>query len=161
MVRFTSTERAKQGEEEGTAKFARGNRLTMSEQIRCYREECQRIFDLQNRVLSNAELLSSDEEVSSDEDEDDLTAPTGTSSSSGGTTGVVCPSIGSSTGSIGMGSSTGLAAIMAGNRQAGQQPKHRQEESDREHLTKSLEFGVSIPSLRVIVRLFLRTMYLI
>ncbi|VDO86009.1 unnamed protein product [Schistosoma mattheei] len=73
MVRFTSTERAKQGEEEGSAKFARGNRLSISEQIRCYKEECQRIFDLQNRVLSNSELLSSDEEVSSEDDEDEVT----------------------------------------------------------------------------------------
>lgn len=73
MVRFTSTERAKQGdEEEGSAKFARGSRLSMGEQVRCYREECQRIFDLQNRVLSNPELLSSDEEVSSEEDEDEV-----------------------------------------------------------------------------------------
>ncbi|KAL3320834.1 Transcription initiation factor TFIID subunit 1 [Cichlidogyrus casuarinus] len=75
MVRFTSTERAKQGEEEDTAKFARGNRLSLTEQVRCYRDECQRIFDLQNRVLSNAELLSSDEEVSSDEEEEDQLFP--------------------------------------------------------------------------------------
>ncbi len=70
MVRFTSTERAKQGESASSLKYARDSRLSMAKQIRCYREECQRIFDLQNRVLSNPELLSSDEEEEEEEEEE-------------------------------------------------------------------------------------------
>lgn len=34
-----------------------------------YKEECQRIFDLQNRVLSSNELLSTDEGESFDEED--------------------------------------------------------------------------------------------
>lgn len=37
-----------------------------------YKEECQRIFDLQNRVLASAEVLSTDEGESSDEDSSDI-----------------------------------------------------------------------------------------
>lgn len=37
-----------------------------------YKEECQRIFDLQNRVLSSNEVLSTDEAESSDEDSSDI-----------------------------------------------------------------------------------------
>ena len=37
-----------------------------------YKEECQRIFDLQNRVLSSNEVLSTDEGESSDEDSSDI-----------------------------------------------------------------------------------------
>lgn len=37
-----------------------------------YKEECQRIFDLQNRVLSSYEVLSTDEGESSDEDSSDI-----------------------------------------------------------------------------------------
>lgn len=37
-----------------------------------YKEECQRIFDLQNRVLSSFEVLSTDEGESSDEDSSDI-----------------------------------------------------------------------------------------
>lgn len=36
-----------------------------------YKEECQRIFDLQNRVLASEEVLSTDEGESSDEDSDE------------------------------------------------------------------------------------------
>ena len=35
-----------------------------------YKEECQRIFELQNRVLQSSEVLSTDEEESTDEDGD-------------------------------------------------------------------------------------------
>lgn len=35
-----------------------------------YKEECQRIFDLQNRVLASAEVLSTDEGSSEEEDND-------------------------------------------------------------------------------------------
>lgn len=70
VVRTLSTERAKLGEESNT-KFARGNFFSQAEHHRKYKEECQRLFDLQNRVLASEEVLSTDEESSS-EDESDL-----------------------------------------------------------------------------------------
>uniref|UniRef100_A0A0R3X8A0 Bromo domain-containing protein n=1 Tax=Hydatigena taeniaeformis TaxID=6205 RepID=A0A0R3X8A0_HYDTA len=150
MVRFTSTERAKQGEEESTAKFARGNRLSMAEQIRCYREECQRIFDLQNRVLSNPELLSSDEEEeepSSEEDEDE--SKVGASGSGGG-------SVGGSASSNAIGG-VRLSSLPSSNQQSvrnvhslltnritSEELRERQEEAERENLKRSMELGKSL-----------------
>lgn len=150
MVRFTSTERAKQGEEESTAKFARGNRLSMGEQIGCYREECQRIFDLQNRVLSNPELLSSDEEEeepSSEEDEDE--GKVGTSGSGGGS-----GSGGTSSNAIG---GVRLSSLPSSNQQSvrnvhslltnritSEELRERQEEAERESLKRSMELGVGL-----------------
>lgn len=37
-----------------------------------YKEECQRIFELQNRVLASNEVLSTDEGESSEEDNSDI-----------------------------------------------------------------------------------------
>lgn len=71
VVRTLSTEKAKAGEE-GMTKFSRGNRFSIAEHQERYKEECQRIFDLQNRVLSSHEVLSSDEGESSDEDSSDM-----------------------------------------------------------------------------------------
>lgn len=72
MVRTLSTEKAKAGEE-GMTKFSRGNRFSIAEHQERYKEECQRIFELQNRVLASAELLSTDEAESSlDEDSSDI-----------------------------------------------------------------------------------------
>lgn len=51
-------------------KFARGNRFSIAEHQERYKEECQRIFDLQNRVLASEEVLSTDEESSSGDDSD-------------------------------------------------------------------------------------------
>ncbi|XP_063911046.1 transcription initiation factor TFIID subunit 1 isoform X2 [Zophobas morio] len=70
VVRTLSTEKAKAGEE-GMDKFSRGNRFSIAEHQERYKEECQRIFDLQNRVLASAEVLSTDEGESSDEDSDE------------------------------------------------------------------------------------------
>ncbi|KAF8778138.1 transcription initiation factor TFIID subunit 1-like [Argiope bruennichi] len=70
VVRTLSTQQAKMGED-GITKFARGNLNSQSEYIRRYKEECQRLFELQNKVLSSVEVLSSDEDASS-EDESDL-----------------------------------------------------------------------------------------
>lgn len=67
VVRTLSTEKAKAGEE-GMTKFSRGNRFSIAEHQERYKEECQRIFDLQNRVLSSNEILSTDEAESSEED---------------------------------------------------------------------------------------------
>ncbi|CAG9856159.1 unnamed protein product [Phyllotreta striolata] len=74
VVRTLSTEKAKAGEE-GMDKFSRGNRFSIAEHQERYKEECQRIFDLQNRVLSSAEVLSTDEgESSEDESDEDMEA---------------------------------------------------------------------------------------
>lgn len=70
VVRTLSTEKAKAGEE-GMDKFSRGNRFSIAEHQERYKEECQRIFDLQNQVLASAEVLSTDEGESSDEDSDE------------------------------------------------------------------------------------------
>uniref|UniRef100_A0A6P7HBP0 Transcription initiation factor TFIID subunit 1-like n=1 Tax=Diabrotica virgifera virgifera TaxID=50390 RepID=A0A6P7HBP0_DIAVI len=70
VVRTLSTEKAKAGEE-GMDKFSRGNRFSIAEHQERYKEECQRIFDLQNRVLSSAEVLSTDEGESSEEESDE------------------------------------------------------------------------------------------
>ncbi|KAJ8298033.1 hypothetical protein KUTeg_024564 [Tegillarca granosa] len=70
VVRTMSTEQAKAGQEAGMSKFARGNRFSVAEHQERYREECQRIFDLQNRILSSSEVLSTDEDSSSGDDSD-------------------------------------------------------------------------------------------
>lgn len=71
VVRTLSTEKAKVGEE-GMDKFSRGNRFSIAEHQERYKEECQRIFDLQNRVLASAEVLSTDEGESTASEESDL-----------------------------------------------------------------------------------------
>ncbi|XP_050998691.1 LOW QUALITY PROTEIN: transcription initiation factor TFIID subunit 1-like [Acomys russatus] len=68
VVRTMSTEQARSGEGP-MSKFARGSRSVAEHQER-YKEECQRIFDLQNKVLSSAEVLSTDTDSSSAEDSD-------------------------------------------------------------------------------------------
>lgn len=60
-VRTLSTIREDRGEE-GFAKFSRTKRFSTSGCQQRYKEECQRIFDLQNRVLSSGEIFSSDDE---------------------------------------------------------------------------------------------------
>lgn len=67
VVRTLSTEKAKMGSEQ-MSKFARGNRFSIAEHQERYKEECQRIFELQNRILSSYEILSTDEEESEEED---------------------------------------------------------------------------------------------
>ncbi|RUS77280.1 hypothetical protein EGW08_014944, partial [Elysia chlorotica] len=71
VVRTMSTQQAKQGQDAtGSVKFARGNRFSAAEHMERYKEECQRIFELQNRVLASEETLSTDEESTSGEDSD-------------------------------------------------------------------------------------------
>lgn len=41
-----------------------GNRQSVAEHQERYREECQRLFDLQNKILGSDEILSTDEEGS-------------------------------------------------------------------------------------------------
>ncbi|XP_038063067.1 transcription initiation factor TFIID subunit 1-like [Patiria miniata] len=69
VVRTYSTQQAKMGET-STSKFARGNRFGIAEHQERYKEECQRIFDLQNKVLASDEVLSTDEDSSSGDDSD-------------------------------------------------------------------------------------------
>ncbi|XP_060231493.1 transcription initiation factor TFIID subunit 1-like [Meriones unguiculatus] len=68
-VRTISTQQARSGEGP-MSKFARGSRFSMAEHQERYKEECQRIFDLQNKVLSSTEVLSTDTDSSSAEDSD-------------------------------------------------------------------------------------------
>ena len=76
VVRTLSTEKVKAGEEGADSfKFSRGNRFSIAEHQERYREDCQRIFEVQNKVLASDEVLSSDEDVTSseeEEEEDDL-----------------------------------------------------------------------------------------
>ncbi|CAK9302809.1 unnamed protein product [Gordionus sp. m RMFG-2023] len=68
VVRTLSTQQALLGDDTVT-KFARGSKFSATEHQEKFKEECQRIFDLQNRVLSSNEILSSDD-GSSTEDSD-------------------------------------------------------------------------------------------
>ncbi|XP_031427267.1 transcription initiation factor TFIID subunit 1 isoform X3 [Clupea harengus] len=69
VVRTMSTEQARSGEGP-MSKFARGSRFSVAEHQERYKEECQRIFDLQNKVLESSEVLSTDTDSSSAEDSD-------------------------------------------------------------------------------------------
>ncbi|XP_034060021.1 transcription initiation factor TFIID subunit 1 isoform X2 [Gymnodraco acuticeps] len=69
VVRTMSTEQARSGEGP-MSKFARGSRFSVAEHQERYKEECQRIFDLQNKVLESGEVLSTDTDSSSAEDSD-------------------------------------------------------------------------------------------
>ncbi|KAM8965485.1 transcription initiation factor TFIID subunit 1 isoform X2 [Sarcophilus harrisii] len=69
VVRTMSTEQARSGEGP-MSKFARGSRFSVAEHQERYKEECQRIFDLQNKVLASTEILSTDTDSSSAEDSD-------------------------------------------------------------------------------------------
>ncbi|PIK49714.1 putative transcription initiation factor TFIID subunit 1 [Apostichopus japonicus] len=71
VVRTYSTKQAKSGESD-INKFARGNRFGIAEHHERYKEECQRIFELQNKVLASDEVLSTDEESSSGGDDSDF-----------------------------------------------------------------------------------------
>lgn len=70
VIRTLSTQQAKSGGA-GITKFARGNIRFNSTDVQLrYQQECQQIFDLQNRILASAETFSSDEESSGGEDSD-------------------------------------------------------------------------------------------
>jgi len=72
VVRTLSTEKVKAGEEGmDSFKFSRGNRFSIAEHQERYREDCQRIFEVQNKVLASDEILTSDEEESSSEEEEE------------------------------------------------------------------------------------------
>ncbi|VDP35398.1 unnamed protein product [Soboliphyme baturini] len=70
VIRTLSTQQARMGGS-GITKFARGSmRFSLAEVQERYNHECQRIFDLQNRILSSREVISTDEEESEADDSD-------------------------------------------------------------------------------------------
>lgn len=71
LIRELSNKQVRAGEE-SMSKFARGNRFSIAEHQERYKEECQRIFDLQNKVLASDEVLSTDDEESNDEEDPDI-----------------------------------------------------------------------------------------
>uniref|UniRef100_A0A6G1SBJ4 Transcription initiation factor TFIID subunit 1 n=1 Tax=Aceria tosichella TaxID=561515 RepID=A0A6G1SBJ4_9ACAR len=71
LVRELSTKQVRAGEE-SMSKFARGNRFSIAEHQERYKEECQRIFDLQNKILASDEVLSTDDEESNDDEDPDI-----------------------------------------------------------------------------------------
>lgn len=71
LVRELSTKQVRAGEE-SMSKFARGNRFSIAEHQERYKEECQRIFNLQNKVLASEEVLSTDDEESNDEEDPEI-----------------------------------------------------------------------------------------
>ncbi|XP_034234543.1 transcription initiation factor TFIID subunit 1-like [Thrips palmi] len=56
----------------GKFKIPKPKPMTTVQHVAKYREECQRLFDLQNQVLQSVEELSTDEEELSDDDEEDV-----------------------------------------------------------------------------------------
>ena len=70
VVRTMSTQKAKEGNGAAVSKFARGNRYSQSDAHEKFREECQRLFELQNRNLASEEFLSTDDDEDLDEDSD-------------------------------------------------------------------------------------------
>jgi transcription initiation factor TFIID subunit 1 len=72
VIRTLSTQAAKaRSDVSGMARFARGNiRLNYADMQQKYKQYCQRIFDLQNKTLSNSADLSTDDDSSAEEDED-------------------------------------------------------------------------------------------
>ncbi|KRX91385.1 Transcription initiation factor TFIID subunit 1 [Trichinella pseudospiralis] len=70
VIRTLSTQQAKSGGT-GITKFARGNmRYSMAEVQERYKQDCQRIFQLQNEVLSCLETVTTDDEQSDGNDSD-------------------------------------------------------------------------------------------
>ena len=51
MVRKLSTDKARMGESNETGKFARGAKYSLIEHQEKYKDECQRIFDLQTKFV--------------------------------------------------------------------------------------------------------------
>ena len=71
VVRTMSTQKAKEGNGAAVSKFARGSaRFTQSDAHEKFKEECQRLFELQNRTLASEEFISTDDDEELDEDSD-------------------------------------------------------------------------------------------
>jgi hypothetical protein len=52
------------------AKFARGSRYSQMEYQEKYKEDCRKIFEVQNKALGSNHLTSTDNETSGNEDSD-------------------------------------------------------------------------------------------
>eukprot|EP00039_Didymoeca_costata_P014306 m.229866 g.229866 ORF g.229866 m.229866 type:complete len:1306 (-) comp15993_c0_seq1:6139-10056(-) len=65
IVREKATEEAG---EDGTHRFARGQRSTIEEYVNQFKQDCQRIFDTQNNTLILTDLTSDEEEESEEDD---------------------------------------------------------------------------------------------
>lgn len=66
-----STQKAKEQGNGIASKFARGGtKYTQSDAHEKFREDCQRIFELQNRNLASEEYISTDDDEELDEDSD-------------------------------------------------------------------------------------------
>ncbi|RMZ95006.1 transcription initiation factor TFIID subunit 1 isoform X1 [Brachionus plicatilis] len=70
VVRTMSTQKAKEGDGAALSKFARGNKYSQSDAHDKFKDECQRLFELQNRNLASEEYLSTDDSEDLDEDSD-------------------------------------------------------------------------------------------
>ena len=70
-IRTISTEQAKAGIDTSlSSKFARSGRFSVHDYLRNFRKECQQVFDIQNRVLSQTDPLSSEESAASDAEDE-------------------------------------------------------------------------------------------
>ena len=70
VVRTMSTQKAKEGNG-AVSKFARGSsKFSQSDAHEKFKEECQRLFELQNRNLASEEFISTDDDEELDEDSD-------------------------------------------------------------------------------------------
>ncbi|KAK3914724.1 Transcription initiation factor TFIID subunit 1 [Frankliniella fusca] len=73
LIEIARTASKKKGRGRGrVAKGPKVRPMTTAEHVAKYKEECQRIFDLQNQTLQSNEELSSDEDNMSDEDGSDV-----------------------------------------------------------------------------------------
>lgn len=71
VVRTMSTQKAREQGNGAASKFARGGtKYTQSDAHEKFREECQRIFELQNRNLASEDFISTDDDEELDEDSD-------------------------------------------------------------------------------------------
>ncbi|UJR15997.1 hypothetical protein I4U23_002915 [Adineta vaga] len=69
LVRTLSTQQAKEGINGGMIKFARGAKHLQAQQFEKYKENCQKQFELQNRLFNCTNEQSTDDEISNDSDE--------------------------------------------------------------------------------------------
>lgn len=71
LLRTLSTEKTKKGDEE-LGKFSRGSKFSFAAYHERYKEDCQRIFDLQNFELSSSKIIQTDQEGSSSSSEESV-----------------------------------------------------------------------------------------
>ncbi|CAF1216007.1 unnamed protein product [Rotaria sordida] len=69
LVRTLSTQQAKEGIGGGMAKFARGIKHLQAQQFEKYKENCQKQFELQNRLFTCTDEQLTDDDTSEDDEE--------------------------------------------------------------------------------------------